>query len=498
MLAQFDAAPNAPRAMAGSASTGGTGTTAVGTTERADAGNAPTSSLGSLDVDLGSIRRVRVAGALLDEAPMRVGNLDILAPIVDQLSGLGASASQASLKNVPGNPNTPTNDQYFQLNLPQGPPVVLTIGKPVAYVDQVEQPLRAAPLVIAGKIWLPIYSLAPLMGAACRLESNGTLHLNPTVQSIEMFPVRGITVLTIKTSAPLKPDGVLMGSLENPDKIYLDFPGYSMGFDAANSVNERTISGGLNEITRVRGGLFQKFPDTTRVVLDLKKPMRGVMQPLPDKTVFALLLLPPGSSESSQGPTVPATVQVQRGSLRGLTIVVDAGHGGHDHGARGARSNEKGHTLDISRRLRNHLVNRGANVLMTRDSDTFISLQGRAEFANARRADIFISVHINSFKSNSMGTETFYYTGHSLPLAREVHSELAKATGLRNRGVSSARFFVIRKTAMPSILTETAFISNSREEALLVQPAFRERVARGMAQGIQNYVDKYLQRATPG
>jgi N-acetylmuramoyl-L-alanine amidase len=308
-----------------------------------------------------------------------------------------------------------------------------------------------------------------------------------------------MTVLTIKTSAPLPNNGVLMGTLDNPPKLYLDFPGYSMGFDAAGSTTERVVGGGMNEVTRIRSGLFQKFPDTTRVVLDLKKEMTGVMQPLPDKTIFALILTPPG-----QRPTVitpgnvvePVIAPAQNGSLRGLTIVVDAGHGGHDHGARGARSKEKDHTLDISRRLARHLRNRGANVLMSRDGDYYVTLQGRVDFANSRKADLFVSVHINSYQSTSAGTETFYYTAQSVALAREVHKELARATGLKNRGVTQARFFVVRKTWMPSILTETAFISNSREEALLVQPQFRERVSRGLAQGIQNYVNRYMRSSS--
>jgi N-acetylmuramoyl-L-alanine amidase len=164
---------------------------------------------------------------------------------------------------------------------------------------------------------------------------------------------------------------------------------------------------------------------------------------------------------------------------------------GHDSGARGKQSLEKSHALDIAKRLRNNLVARGATVLMTRETDNFISLQGRVDFANSRRADIFVSVHINSFRSTSAGTETFFWTGQSAGLAREVHQELAKATGLPNRGVSQARFYVIRNTWMPSILTETAFISNPREEALLINPAWRDKVARGMAQGVANYVERY-------
>jgi N-acetylmuramoyl-L-alanine amidase len=159
---------------------------------------------------------------------------------------------------------------------------------------------------------------------------------------------------------------------------------------------------------------------------------------------------------------------------------------------------EKNHTLDISRKLRDILQARGAVVLMTRDGDSFPNLYSRPQFANQRHADIFISVHINSYQSSSSGTETYYYTGPSLPLAREVHKEMVQALKLPDRRVKSARFVVIRNANMPAILTETAFISNPREEALLMQDSFRQKAAGAMAQGIQNYVDKYLRRTSAG
>ncbi|MBV9864474.1 MAG: N-acetylmuramoyl-L-alanine amidase [Abitibacteriaceae bacterium] len=453
-----------------------------------------------LPIDLGAIRRLKVAGELVGDTPMRVANLDILAPIVPELTRIGAYATHAAVNNLPGNPNTPTEDRIFQINLPSGPPIVLTVGKETAYINNEPQQLRAAPLVIKDKIWLPIFSLAPLMGASTRLEPDGTLHLNPTVQSVELFPVKDMVALTIKTSCPIAPGNVLMGTLDDPPKIYLDFQGYSMGFDAGNSSYERVVSKGLGVVDKVRAGVFQSFPDITRVVLDLKKDMKGVSQPLPDKTLFAFILVPPGRDAPSTVTTaIPAsavTDTVANGSLRGLTIVVDAGHGGGDLGATGAKSREKDFNLDIARRVRNNLMARGANVLMTRDGDYFVTLQGRVDFANSRRADIFFSVHINSFQPASNGTATYYYTAPSLALAREVQKELAEATGLKDRGVYQERFFVVRKTLMPSVLTECAFISNTTEEALLLNPTWRERVARGMTQGIVNYVQHYVR--TPG
>ncbi len=456
----------------------------------------------ALPIDISQVRQVRVAGRTVPETPLRVGNLDVLAPIVGDnssiLSGLGASATRAAVGNIPGNPNTPSNEQSFQINLPQGPPIVLTIGKATAYINNVEQPLRAAPLVMNDQIWLPVFSIAPLLGAAARLDPNsGTLHLNPTVQSVELFPAKGYTVLTVKTSAPLRAGAVLMGTMANPHKVYFDFLGYSMGFDAANSPGERVVSAGQGSVERARAGLFASFPDKTRVVLDLKTKMTAVAQPLPDKTLFAVVVVPPGgmkpqfSQPPAPGPTRNGNGGNLSGTMRGVTVVVDAGHGGSDSGARGARSLEKNHALDISRRLRNDLERRGATVLMTRDGDYFPSLSDRTNFANSRGADIFISVHIDSFRSTSTGTTTFFTGANSLPLAREVHAELVRATGRPNRGVRQRRLFVTRNTQMPSILTETAFISNPKEEALLMNPNWRERVAKGMAQGLSNYVVRY-------
>ena len=474
----------------------------------AEEGDKPmmeTEKVEELPLDITAITRLKVAGIEIESAPMRVGNLDILAPIVDQLPSLGATATRAAESNIPDLSELPESDrpkknQFFQLNFPEAteaPPLVFAVGRSVAYIEKEQYPLRAAPLVIKGKLWLPVFSIAPLLGASPRLDASGTLNLNPTIQSVELFEVKGVLAVTIKSSAPIPAGKVLMGTLENPHKIYFDFPGYSMGFDAGNTVTERVIAGGLREVERVRAGLFQKFPDTTRVVLDLDRKLDASIQPLPDKTIAAFLLLnrrppppPPVGPRDPEEPVGPQYVD-PTGELRGVKIVVDAGHGGHDSGARGASSLEKHHALDISKRLRNHLINRGATVFMTREDDRFISLQGRVDFAHSRDADIFFSVHINSFRSTSAGTETFYNGSKSKALATQVQKELIKATGLRNRGVSSARFFVIRKTRMPSVLTETAFISNPREEKLLKDAFFREKVARAMANGITNYVKLY-------
>jgi len=435
------------------------------------------------------------------EIPMRVGNLDVLAPIVSELPQLGATVTRCDPKNIPGGVNTPTEDQYFQINVPDGPPIVLTMGHSTAWIGTNQVTLRAAPLVIDNEIWLPVVSVTQLLAAANRLGDDGTLYLTPTIESVELFPVKGTVALTVKASAPIMPGTVKIGNLR--DRIYVDFPGYSMGFDSSNSTTERVVAPSTGDVLRARAGMPLDLPTTTRVTLDLDQPLQYQTTPLPDSTLFALVLTGPGNGRApriADNPPlqVPSpgqeTLYQATGSanLQGVTIVIDPGHGGKDQGAHGTDSLEKNDTLDISLRLRDMLVARHANVLMTRDADYFVSLDYRTTFANSHHADIFVAIHENASPNPAVtGTETFYFTEQSLNLAREVHKQLILATGCPDRGVSQARFYVIRNTWMPSILTESAFITNPGEQAKLDDPGFRAKIAAGIANGITNYVMIY-------
>lgn len=467
-----------------------------GATEEGSSISQPPAALGPTPFDLGQIKRVQIGTRVVTETPMRVGNLDLLVPAVEQMPQLGVSVTRAAPTNVPDNLSTPTERQFFQVNLAQGAPIVLTIGEAKAWIERNEQTLRAAPLVINGKIYLPIFSLAPLVGAAPRLTSDGTLVLTPTVQSVEMFPVRDALAVTIKTSMPVPEDAFKVASTGGAQpRTWIDFSGFSMGFDAGNATAERIVAGAEGIAKGARAAQTGFFPDVTRVVVDLKRSQKVAVQRLPDPTVLALVFTESGQTVRTPSPPEPKepglnTPVAQQ--LTGWTIVVDAGHGGKDTGARGGKSFEKQHTLDLAHRLAKYLRARGATVLMTREDDRYITLQGRVDFANSRRADLFISVHINaSVNKSARGTETFYYTAPSLPLAREIHKKFAPATGFPNRGVSSARFYVVRKTWMPSVLLECGFVSNSSEEAAMMTTVWRERTAQAVAQGVAQYAVTY-------
>jgi len=176
-----------------------------------------------------------------------------------------------------------------------------------------------------------------------------------------------------------------------------------------------------------------------------------------------------------------------RKDLKGVRIVVDPGHGGHDGGAIAPNGlQEKFVNFSVSRHLANMLKKAGATVTMTRSSDKFISLPGRANIANKAKAHRFISVHQNSApRKGVMGTETYFYHKRAAKLAKFAQNELLKYLKYPNRGAHKAAFAVIRRTNMPGILTEAAFMSNPREAKRLQSSAYRQRQAFAIFNGIK-------------
>ncbi len=216
-------------------------------------------------------------------------------------------------------------------------------------------------------------------------------------------------------------------------------------------------------------------------------------------------------------------------------IVIDAGHGGHDTGTIGPSGlMEKDLCLDVALRLGKMIQQRlpGAEVVYTREDDTFIPLENRTAIANQAKADLFISIHANSSHDHAArGVETYYLNFAASPEAMEVAARenslsqggvhelqdmvkkiarnekieesrelagdiqdaltkrLQRVSGaLKNRGVRKAPFVVLIGANMPSVLSEIAFISNSTDEKLLKKPENRQRVAEGLYHGMETYL----------
>ncbi len=184
----------------------------------------------------------------------------------------------------------------------------------------------------------------------------------------------------------------------------------------------------------------------------------------------------------------PCGIKVTMGSfgLADMTIVLDPGHGGHDTGAPGCDGTccEKQITLAVALRAAKLLKAMGANVLLTRTDDTFIPLDDRSGLANAQHADVFVSMHCNSspVHNSGSGTEIYYTTPQSLALAACMHGELIKALELKDGGIRARGLSVTRKSRMPAILIEMAYINNDCEEKLLCSDDFSAESGRGHRQ----------------
>ncbi len=200
--------------------------------------------------------------------------------------------------------------------------------------------------------------------------------------------------------------------------------------------------------------------------------------------------------ESDREPTFSA-------GLQGKIIALDAGHGGSDVGAIGPTGvTEKGVTMRVAQALKKLLTSEGATVLMTRDTDTEVSdkkanasdveeLQARCDVGNDGNADIFVSMHMDSFTSGGpSGTTGYYYSQGSKAsqrLAKYVSEGVVEKLGITNRGTKSCNFYVVKHTDMPATLVEIAFISNEKEEKLMNSEEGISKAAEGILEGLRKF-----------
>lgn len=225
-------------------------------------------------------------------------------------------------------------------------------------------------------------------------------------------------------------------------------------------------------IRNIRYSQYSMNPPTVRVVIELGQKSR-----------YSLVEKENGL-EISFSPTPKKT---------GYLIVVDAGHGGHDNGAKGVSGNvEKDFNLAVANRVVQLLKQyREFQVEATRSTDVYLTLQDRVDIANESNADLFLSIHANSFQPSSRGTESFYYHANSEAFARVVHRHLLEAAQFPDRGVKTSGFYVIKNTKMPAVLTETGFLTNTIENAQLTNPDFREKIAQALTAAIREYYLSY-------
>ena len=183
--------------------------------------------------------------------------------------------------------------------------------------------------------------------------------------------------------------------------------------------------------------------------------------------------------------------------LRGKSIVVDPGHGGHDKGAPGVNgTHEANNTLAMSRIVVDELRLLGADVTLNRDSDTFIGLAERAYIANRQQADFFVAIHCDSAGSSAQGSTAYYHANNPADkgLAQFIANRLAAIGDVSSRGYKSdtriypSGFAVIRQSQMTGVLVETGFMSNWHDAEALASDTTRRKIAAAVAQGVADFV----------
>jgi len=243
---------------------------------------------------------------------------------------------------------------------------------------------------------------------------------------------------------------------------------------AGGQIAEMKVSGD-SHVTGIRFSKFSDNPRTVRVVLDLSALPPYELTNHEDLGVVTLRLKP-------EAPPVPAKDR--------YIVVLDAGHGGSDPGAKSLSGKwEKDFNLSVVKKVKEILSKESKiQLVLTREGDTYPTLDDRINLANSLNADLFISVHGNSnTKPDVNGTETYYWRPESQPLAELLHKNAVAATGFKDNGVRTAEFKVVKYTTMPAALLEVGYLSNADNEKKMLDEKFQQRVAEAIAATIKQY-----------
>ena len=360
--------------------------------------------------------------------------------------------------------------------------------------------LPTAPVVQDSEVFVPAAALGELFPAVAV----------PIVQSFEPAQRADTLILFLRVRKPRARDTLAAAGESRSSLEYRLTPGARVDSAALAQARLRAITG---------AGLLKSIGlEGTTLVFGFRRPASGT------------------HSVKSDGIELRVWPRPERKIEK---IVLDAGHGGKDPGAVGRvrGTEEKGLTLDIVKRLKTRLEKQGYSVILTRDSDDYVTLGERSKLANRSRADLFISIHVNSAPNRgACGLETYFlseaktdweravaarenaeldsgpggngfgpgdlgliladlaqneYLHESSELAGQVQAQAAPFARIKDRGVRQANFYVLRNDYMPAVLVECGFLSNKSEEKLLRQPQHREKLAEGIFRGVQGFCASY-------
>jgi N-acetylmuramoyl-L-alanine amidase len=215
---------------------------------------------------------------------------------------------------------------------------------------------------------------------------------------------------------------------------------------------------------------------------------------VPDSTTIPVPPAPnTGQFNPPPRPSNPTPTPPRQRNGRFL-VVIDPGHGGKDPGAIGIGGlQEKDVILPISLEVTRILQQQGIDVRLTRDSDFFVTLQGRTDLANRIDADLFVSIHANSMgkgRPDVNGIEVYHFGDRRLSDA--IHRNIVRSVDMRDRGVRRARFYVLRTSKMPSTLVEVGYVTGAQDAPKLANANFQRQMAAAIARGIIEYIQQNL------
>lgn len=372
--------------------------------------------------------------------------------------------------------------------------IVLTLGSSTALVNGKQETLPdSVPATVmrldgTERTMVPLRFVSEQLGCAVHWEQDTYTAsiLSPGQQPGMVTSIQADSnAQTVLISTDMAPNYLVQ---DFGDRVVLDFLGLRLagGFPGTIKVDNELISN--VRYAEHDSSLYSDYPHTVRVVLDLKDGItyrqNVTIHALENGVVLTTYL--PEREETEFTPTVPLAPGKK-------TIVVDPGHGGSADGAKYEGIAEKTINLSVALKLETILKGYGYNVVMTRNSDTTVSLYRRADIANAVNADIFVSLHSNASVTNlqAQGIYTYYHptSKRGARLAASIQKPITKLTGAQDRGIDSADFVVLRETDMCAVLVEMGFMSTHEELMKLINDDYQNKLAMGIAEGIVQYLN---------
>ncbi|TXF73479.1 SH3 domain-containing protein [Bacillus subtilis] len=299
-------------------------------------------------------------------------------------------------------------------------------------------------------------------------EKNGWAH-------IEVNGLKGwVASHYLLTNSDPAENSANAGSSSSAKKAYIMYGGTNLRSDASTSASivERAAKGDSYAITGSKGNWYEIKLDNGQTAY-----------------VANWVVQTSKSAEEAGEPPVSDSPS-GNGSLNNKTIIVDPGHGGKDSGTIGYSGKfEKNLTIKTAKLLASKLRSAGADVYVTRQDDTFVSLQSRVSTSHYRNADAFISIHYDSYADTSTrGSTAYYYSpAKDQELASDVHSEVVKRSSIPDRGVLFGDYYVLRENRQPAMLYELGYVSHPQEEAIVHSNSYQEKVTDGIESGLEKY-----------